>query len=576
MVSLEIPGGATHWAIDGGGELTVENAAHVSRVPFGGGGLGIPVVRRGFADPVCDSTPLLAAIVASIHADSEAQPDVQQVCRHFVSSGPPHVNSLEATAAALGIDRRRLATLTHRLAAAWMSISQSQLRSIETKLMSQQCRDRLVHYIESSQYDETPMSVRVLGEAVRSKGTGTNAPSSTALTIADVAAEQQLALYAGDSKLRSVQSSGKGQKLVQTQGDAGMVIRLGSQLVTIVQKCVFPLAVLEHTTAACLKHLSLTLSCIGPSAKAFKGLTRAATTDAFSGNKSAESSIARDRAGSSPTSDLHILCEAHASAGVYKKTFALVDSWVTGVVRIALALRTGACMARFRRCLREEIASRLVIKEGYPPMAALEHKKKVMRLFASHGTAVGRRRALLALCPNGDWRSQQVEYYTGGQQLRDPAVIQEHLASGLVLALASSQPTQYNRSRWTGADLVVDDLGVFECVHGLLSTTFARYCAACCSGKAKQHYLELGKKLGSLGDIECPLPLGDMPAEEDAEGAGQIDGVAEDDDLGDAGAGNDRAGEPGDFYQTIALRNAKDRRLSMNFLQHRPLASSFC
>jgi hypothetical protein len=33
----------------------------------------------------------------------------------------------------------------------------------------------------------------------------------------------------------------------------------------------------------------------------------------------------------------------------------------------------------------------------------------------------------------------------------------------------------YNRSKWTGADLAINDLGIMECVHNLLTSTFRRY-----------------------------------------------------------------------------------------------------
>ena len=71
----------------------------------------------------------------------------------------------------------------------------------------------------------------------------------------------------------------------------------------------------------------------------------------------------------------------------------------------------------------------------------------------------------------------------------------EHLSNGLVVTLVSAQPSIYNRSIWRGSDLAIDDLGIFECVHRLLSTTYVRFCASHLSGSAAQMYIDLAQSL---------------------------------------------------------------------------------
>ena len=68
--------------------------------------------------------------------------------------------------------------------------------------------------------------------------------------------------------------------------------------------------------------------------------------------------------------------------------------------------------------------------------------------------------------------------------------IDEHLTNGLTLALAASQPSVYNRSTWAGSDVAVNDIGLFEAVHRLLSTSYARYCVSCMAGSVRKQYLE--------------------------------------------------------------------------------------
>ena len=108
-----------------------------------------------------------------------------------------------------------------------------------------------------------------------------------------------------------------------------------------------------------------------------------------------------------------------------------------------------------------------------------------MRLFVSQGSALARRRLLLLLCPNGEWRSRSVQFYVSEAsppEFRNPAYVLRYLTSGLMVALTSAQPHLYPRHRWTGCDLAADDLGVLEACHRLLSTTFARFAASYMKG----------------------------------------------------------------------------------------------
>ena len=98
---------------------------------------------------------------------------------------------------------------------------------------------------------------------------------------------------------------------------------------------------------------------------------------------------------------------------------------------------------------------------------------------------------LLAVFPNGDWRSKRVEHYVGNvaiESLNRDAVA-ERMAAGMLVALCNSSPRLYPRSRWTGADLATDDLGILECVHRLLSTSYFRFVASFCKGARRGQLL---------------------------------------------------------------------------------------
>ena len=197
------------------------------------------------------------------------------------------------------------------------------------------------------------------------------------------------------------------------------------------------------------------------------------------------------------------------------EAFAVVDPLVIGAMRHAVKFRTGSSTSRFRACLREEIASRLTLLNGSPPPEAAEYKAKCMRAFVTHAGAVTTRMALLALLPNGEWRSHKVEYYRSPSTgLVDAQVVLQYVSDGLFTAFASSQPHIYNRSKWTGSDLAVDDLGIFESVHRLLSTTYARFVASFLKGGPKAMMLQAGLSLAYYDAL-----WGGTPAAEGDEGA---------------------------------------------------------
>ena len=144
------------------------------------------------------------------------------------------------------------------------------------------------------------------------------------------------------------------------------------------------------------------------------------------------------------------------------------------------------------------------------------------------------RRTLLLLCPNGDWRNDEVEYYVrpdAPPELQEREGIFDHVTNGMVCALAAAQPRIYNWSKWTGSDLAIDHLGIFEAVHKLLSATFARYCADYHTGTKDANFLRMGEVLRKYGhetDIAA-IPFGD-----DGEVDGEDGGEAASADAGEA------------------------------------------
>jgi len=243
-------------------------------------------VLQGFAKPPQDTTTVVAALLAQATQRQGADEEVARVSEFFLANNACALSSAQTLSAALNVDRRTLRSVAHGCAATVCCLQHARLNMLEVKLAQGLPRAYLVHYVEAVQYDETPMRTRIVGDRLSSSKTQTSSTSSTNSSSAGSAVmvppsrSTQLALSEGQARSLSVSARSAPQTIVQTRGSVGFVLRLGERFVSVTREH-FPLAVLERTTAQSLKHLQLILSRVGPAAKAFKGYTRAATTDAF-------------------------------------------------------------------------------------------------------------------------------------------------------------------------------------------------------------------------------------------------------------------------------------------------------
>ena len=365
------------------------------------------------------------------------------VVNHFMDArdvGQVSLASMEALSVITRVPRKSIQELLRRAAASLLHLNHLQRCCLGLQLSACLPRGNLLHFVEVAAYDETPLPVRIISDVKGSQGAAVRTLASAGqVAIEDTpAAGDSLALSAsGSSTLRS--SSSAPQKIVQTQLRGGVLVRVGEALVTLIWRQPAPLQVVERTTARVFKHVQSRLSQCTPTTRLFSHRTRAAATDSYSAILAAEASLCEDRWGSANTF-LQSLCDIHKTATTHEKTFSLFSKEVTGMIRTALALRNGAAMSRFRRCLAEEISSRLVILEGQCSADAMSYKRFVLRRFVQNGANAISRRILLVLCPTGDWRSKRVEYVVSANtppHLRDPANVTEFLTSGLMMALTS-------------------------------------------------------------------------------------------------------------------------------------------
>ena len=504
------------------------------------------------------------ALQAAAELGSRPQADIgstfDAVGRLLLGSEVVHVANDSSIGCQLGVERRDLPDVLRLLASAVVAMGAARRARLEGILSETLPRQCCVRYVEFAAYDETPLPVQMkddradrppeLGGRIVHAGMASGAVAPLGLASLSLSA---CGLH--------VSTTGINQRIVQSYCGGAAVFKVGQQYLVMWSKAITPLAVVESNRAAVMKELQLRVSGVTEWALAFKRQSRITCTDAHAAAIACERSIGHDRMSFGNADSMHKKCEVHCTAGVFKKTFALIDGNISGMLNCALAMRSGSAMARFRSCLAEEIRSRLDIRHGRPSREAMSYKAKVLQLFVSHGASLATRRALLLLAPNGDWRSQKVEFYVsaglGAISKREDVI--EHLTSGLTAALCSSQPRLYPRSRWTGADLATDDLGILECVHKLLSTTFFRFAASHTSGALRSMLLDAGR-WAAMYEPATHTPIRDSATEPGA-----------DDDHADDGL-------PGlpvmDSQATSAdwiKMNAKRRRLACAWLATSPL-----
>lgn len=531
----------------------------------------IPLPVEGW----CPLPPFGEALAAA-SAIAEALPaemarEVLQLGSRMLAASTASLTSKTVLGDITGMGPQKLDTALSLLASTVHHSSRAKRWQLEEAVALQCSKESLLLYTDFCAYDETPLPVMMRRESGAHAQAPTEHPRAPQASSQHGQMSSLCSLGPGSSFLSQVRNKDGLQKVVQTVQQSGMLLQEPSGgFVGIICPSVCPLAVLDRCTAPALRELQERQSPVSRAATCFRQATRAVCTDRNAANLGAEREVSQDR-GLGPS--LHVPCDIHKTASCYSKTFCLTDGAIKGMINTALALKTGSSMTRFRQCLREEVASRFVVKTGQPSLEATTHKRHVLRTFVRHGSSLATRRVLLSLCPNGDWRSSQVEHYVAPEQRgkHSNTELLEHVTVGLIVALCSTPPQVYPRHRWTGADLTMDRFGIIEACHKLLSTTMLRFGAsyepesrACRLLSARDNLLS---NAGCLDRALAAGALGDW-----ADGAEEHgDGTA---GIGEVPAGDAEPHAAGDDQHWAAANTAR-RRAAMEWVCSGPMATLF-
>ena len=245
------------------------------------------------------------------------------------------------------------------MASAVVGVERSQRRSLEAIVTHCIPRDKCLLYVDFATYDETPLVVQLRGE----QSGLSMAPAAPVLQEARQGG--QLASFAHVPELR-VSTNAAPQKILQHVHRGGMLVEVNARLLIICISTLSNLTVIERGTAETLKECQLRLSGATRASATFRQRIRLVCTDGCAANILCEKHVAAARGDA--CSAVHALCDVHRASLVPGKTFSLLDENVRGMLRCALSLRDGTALSRFRRCLKDEIASRLQTIPGRPPV----------------------------------------------------------------------------------------------------------------------------------------------------------------------------------------------------------------
>jgi hypothetical protein len=484
--------------------------------------------------------PIVAAlaIVANGGDKLEKDADTQKLFNHFLLN-PNQKLAITDLERMLDISRKKKSDCMIKFASSLYVMERIARLDVERTIAQHVAPRSLLLYSEFSRYDETPMWISLVGNAL----------------MIDAALDDPivkvLANFLGPAFLSSRQDPSIA-KLLQTRQQIVMVVKLEGSWVLIRGDPSCAVQVLERTTAKATISALLESSVATSLGNRFKFKKRSCCSDAHPSNLASERAIKRLRLGWNST---HTLCHTHGSALAHTKTFDLAPASVTGVVNTLLSIGNPLAKRVLIMCVKDEIASRFELVIGTPQLSeeAIAYKRFVLSCFFKDGANCAVRRALVCKAFPLDWRDWKIGYpVLEGQDLLDTRVYLGLVTTCVCLALLGRYPYQFNRSKWTGAELAWDFVGAMESLYRLYSTSMIRFVAWFSTPS--------GRVLGVFGALE------DRPAAL-AIAADPLDGSGENDAAAAAAQGRL------DEEKTYAEQNAKCRRKAFAYSQTDPLAS---
>ena len=428
-------------------------------------------VQQGFTSASLSTSALATCCSLAAQTETDLDEDYNKLHVAYIDAGVGyHCSSTLVKAQSLDVARRKLENKLCRLTLAQIIHLRMKRTLLEQQLCLRMAPQSLVAYIEAACYDETPLKVAIKGDSLSHCTTTTDPHGGAGSTETEMAtALQQLD---GNARLGSMST-----KILQTREMYAMMIQVHGQFIKILGDTVCPLQAVESTSGECIREALVRNSSTSIWSRQFGWTSRCATTDQAGGNLRAERGLSEARGQHWPT--LWVPCDVHISTNAMRSTYdSLMATHVTGILSTALSLRHSSSLQLFRASLRDIIASRLKILEGVPGPSVVAYRKAMLKVFTATSSTVPQR-VLLATLPNGNWANHDaVEWYMplGTPRERvDGSRVSAMLEAGLCYCLIGSKPHLWQRHRWLGSEIAVEELGKLQMVHGLLVPVYTRF-----------------------------------------------------------------------------------------------------
>lgn len=470
-----------------GGEPLADAQAFV---PFQAG-----VVAAGGEDfvvlagaPVLEFADKLALYAQACTPELLEQPSAR-VARHFVGNFA-HILNTTQLSTILDVERKSLRAARAQTAALTFLYEKLAWRHVEKCLASRPRESvELLSYVEFITYDGVDLSLQTREVISLDHG------------IVPVAPGGNPAAHGPDGhEGRAIVEQVTGlTKLLNSESMVAMTLRINGRLVMFTSPHLTTLGVVDRNTAECLLAAVKLVGHGSEHREVFQRKTRLTVTDGAKYNLKCERELMRGR--DSGWGQLHFVCMAHALAGAHKRVFSFLDADVSGMIACSLSLNQGGQISQFRAALRRVLCDRLVIRVEGLDASAIGYKNDVMTLFYGDDPKYNPQRLCLSRLANGDWRNKShFEYIPQGAETKEQ--ILHLLMSEFLPALVTHAPRTFPRTRWTGFEEALSDLGVLCCVHDLLAHAYREY--VCAIARTERPEQEAGRADPDLADEANP------------------------------------------------------------------------
>ena len=305
-------------------------------------------------------------------------------------------------------------------------------------------------------------------------------------------------------------------KLFQTEAILGFLLRFRQpageepQYKIVLSNVVSTPQILQRTTMeVMLQALKRSSSCRAFGFPNALARVRLVCSDRYAAQLAAERVLTQERGAGWVR--LYIACEIHKSTASQAKGLLFLDSAIGGAIRLALSLRLGGWMRVFRQCLFLEVVETIDIQFGRCTDGARRYRAACLWTFLGAGRRRRRLQSILECLPNGDWRlADRVQVFLPPDTDFSREKVAGVVARALLATLTRTSFLVFNRGRWTKNDTCINQLGLLQCCHGLLTRVYKRwllavgYTGSLDIGKHRQrgsHILSLPSSL--LHEAEC-------------------------------------------------------------------------